>query len=239
VARLFARHLNALDPVHEIPPPDILNHYYCRRVPHVYTTDEVVRLMTVAEGLSPPSRALTYRTLIGLGYVTGMRAGELRALTDERVDLAHAVIHVVGAKFGKSRDVPVHPATAEALAFYRRRRDQLRPNRDNDHLFINTRGGPLTATTMNKTFAVLIQRASIHPTTPDQPPHFHDLRHTLAIDTLTGWYERPDGEPDMPALATFLGHTDPKSTYWYLTGTPELMALAADRLETTVGKGQP
>lgn len=239
VARLFARHLNAIDPIHQIPPPDILNHYHCRRVPHVYTQDEVAKLMEVADGLAPTLRGLTYQTLIGLGYVTGMRAGELRALSDQLVDLDQAVIHVVDAKFGKSRDVPLHPATVEALASYQRRRDQVRPNRDHDHLFINSAGRPLTAVTMNKTFTVLIQRASIPTTTVGQRPRFHDLRHTLAIDTLTNWHERRTGEPDMPALATFLGHADPKSTYWYLTGTPELMALAADRLETlTEAKGQ-
>jgi len=238
VARLFARHLNAIDPVHQVPPPDILNHYYCRRVPHVHTAAEVAALMAVADGLAPVLRGLTYQTLIGLGYVTGMRAGELRALSDPHVDLDQGVIHVVDAKFGKSRDVPLHPATVEALASYQRRRDQVRPNRDHDHLFINTTGRPLTAVTMNKTFSVLIQRAGL-PATLGHRPRFHDLRHSLAIDTLTGWYERPDCEPDMPALATFLGHADPKSTYWYLTGTPELMALAADRLETiTEAKGQ-
>lgn len=231
VARLFARHLNAVDPVHQVPPADILNHHHCRRVPHVFTVDEVTALMTVAGSLAPALRGLTYQTLIGLGYVTGMRAGELRTLRDQGVDLDQAVIQVVDAKFGKSRDVPLHPTTVEALVSYRQQRDQLRPDRDHDHLFINATGRPLTATTMNKTFSVLIQRTGI-PSTAGHQPRFHDLRHTLAINTLTSWYDRPTGEPDMSALATFLGHTDPKSTYWYLTGTPELMARAADRLET-------
>lgn len=240
VARLFARHLNAIDPSHEVPPPDILNHYQCRRVPHVYTVDEVTRLMAAADLLAPELRGLTYRTLIGLGYVTGMRAGELRALTDQDVDAHHAVIHIEEAKFGKSRDVPLHPTTVETLASYRRRRDNLRSNRDHGYLFINTHGGPLTAETTTKTFAVLVHQAGIPASPPGHQPRFHDLRHTLAIDSLTNWHERPNGEPDMPALATFLGHTDPKSTYWYLTGTPELMATAAGRLETfTEGEGQP
>jgi integrase/recombinase XerD len=40
----------------------------------------------------------------------------------------------------------------------------------------------------------------------------------------------------MPRLTTYLGHADPKSTYWYLTGTPELLALAADRLENDLAE---
>jgi hypothetical protein len=39
----------------------------------------------------------------------------------------------------------------------------------------------------------------------------------------------------MPALSTYLGHSGPAATYWYLTGTPELLALAAGRLEATSG----
>jgi integrase/recombinase XerD len=34
----------------------------------------------------------------------------------------------------------------------------------------------------------------------------------------------------MPRLSTYLGHNDPKHTFWYLSAAPELMALAGDRL---------
>ena len=37
--------------------------------------------------------------------------------------------------------------------------------------------------------------------------------------------------------STYLGHVDPKSTYWYLQATPELLAAAADRLETATRAG--
>lgn len=39
----------------------------------------------------------------------------------------------------------------------------------------------------------------------------------------------------MPALSTHLGHVDPDSTYWYLQAAPELLGLAADRLEAAFG----
>lgn len=57
--------------------------------------------------------------------------------------------------------------------------------------------------------------------------------------TLLDWYrDGADAQARMPLLSTYLGHSDPKATYWYLSATPELLALAANRLEVAFG-GQP
>ena len=67
-------------------------------------------------------------------------------------------------------------------------------------------------------------------------PRIHDLRHTFAVRTLLEWYRAgEDVEVRLPALSTYLGHRDPRSTYWYLSAAPELLALAADRLELSRG----
>jgi len=64
----------------------------------------------------------------------------------------------------------------------------------------------------------------------------HSLRHTFAVKTLLGWYrDGQDVQARMPALSTYLGHVAPAATYWYLTGTPELLALVAGRLEVLTG----
>ena len=34
----------------------------------------------------------------------------------------------------------------------------------------------------------------------------------------------------LPLLSTWLGHSEPSDTYWYLTGTAELLAAATDRV---------
>ena len=63
-------------------------------------------------------------------------------------------------------------------------------------------------------------------------PALHDLRHTFAVATLLDWYrDGADVQARLPLLSTWLGHVDPKSTYWYLQAVPELLALAAGRLE--------
>src|ERR1700724_2463554 len=56
-------------------------------------------------------------------------------------------------------------------------------------------------------------------------------RHSYAVATVLGWYrDGGDVAAMMPRLSTYLGHNDPKHTYWYLSAAPELMALAGDRL---------
>jgi integrase/recombinase XerD len=64
--------------------------------------------------------------------------------------------------------------------------------------------------------------------------HNHDLRHSFAVRTLLDWYRSgADVEAQLPTLSTYLGHRDPRSTYWYLSAAPELLALAAQRLESS------
>ena len=80
-----------------------------------------------------------------------------------------------------------------------------------------------------RVFRRLIRRAGLG----DGPrPRLHDLRHTFALDTLRDWYRSGvDVERRLYSLSTYLGHVKPTSTYWYLTATPELLALAGARLE--------
>ena len=60
----------------------------------------------------------------------------------------------------------------------------------------------------------------------------HDLRHTFAVRTLVSWYRAgEDVNALLPRLSAYLGHREPACTYWYLSAAPELLALAAGRLE--------
>lgn len=66
----------------------------------------------------------------------------------------------------------------------------------------------------------------------DRPPRLHDLRHRFAITSLLEWHRQGvDIQPRLPVLSTYLGHANPRDTYWYLSATPELLGLAAQRLE--------
>lgn len=238
VARLFARYVQVFEPQTEVPAPDILARYYCRATPHLYTSGEVLSLLTATDSLKPNLRAHTYRTFIGLLSVSGLRTSEARELDDEDVDLVNGLLAVNDSKFGKSRLVPLHESTVVALQDYARSRDQLRVNNDSTAFFISGRGTRLNAATLNLTFRQLRERAALNAGGDARNPRLHDFRHSFATATLIDWYETvADVQAQLPLLSTYLGHVDPKSTYWYLTGSPELLELAADRLPALTGGG--
>ena len=127
VVRIFARHLAALDPATEVPPEDMLPHHYRRIAPYLYSPGEITALMAAAGRLEPPLRAATWQTLIGLLAVTGMRQSEARYLDRDHVDLAAGVLTIADSKFGKSRQLFLHPTAVLALRGYQRRRDRWCP----------------------------------------------------------------------------------------------------------------
>jgi integrase/recombinase XerD len=124
VVRGFARHLAAFDPATEVPSADLLPWKECRATPYIYSEDDIAALMAAARSLRPRLRAATYETLIGLLKVTGARVGELIALDRDDVDLDDGVLVIKYTKFNKSREIPLHPSTAEALDRYARLREE-------------------------------------------------------------------------------------------------------------------
>jgi integrase/recombinase XerD len=232
VVRIFARHLKTLDPATEIPPEDVLARRYRRITPYLYSPGEIVALLLAAGRLTPPLRAATWQTALGLLAVTGMRVSEACRLDRGDIDLRHGVLTVRGSKFGKSREVPIHSSTTAVLAGYALIRDQLRPRLAGPAFFISTRGTRLDAANMSHTFTQLLTAARIAPVPGRRRQRIHDLRHTFTVATLLDWYRAGvDVQARIPLVATYLGHVDPKSSYWYLSGSPELLALAAARLE--------
>jgi integrase/recombinase XerD len=236
IARIFARHMAVLDPATEIPPADVLPHHYRRVTPHLYIDAELAALLSAADDLLPPLRALTWRTLLGLLAVTGLRTGEACRLDDADVELDDTlVLSVRDSKFGKNRQVPIHPSTAAALRDYQHVRDRALPTARTPALLVTTRGTRLDAN-ISHTFAALVDSAGITVAAGQRAPRLADFRHSFATTTLLDWYrDGADVHARIPRLSTYLGHVDPKSTYWYLTGTPELLALAAARLEHAFG----
>lgn len=238
IARIFARHMAVLDPATEIPPADVLPHHYRRVTPHLYTDAELAALLSAADDLLPPLRALTWRTLLGLLAVTGMRTGEACRLDDADIELDDTpVLTVRDSKFGKHRQVPIHASTAVALRDYQHARDRTLPTARTPALLVTTRGTRLDAN-ISHTFAVLVDNAGITVPAGQRPARLADFRHSFATATLLDWYrDGADVHARIPRLSTYLGHVDPKSTYWYLTGTPELLTLAAARIEHAFGAG--
>jgi len=234
--RGFAAYLQTIDPACEVPSAEILPGRSHRATPYIYSEAQIAALLKAAGTLSTSHRMATFRTLIGLLAVTGMRIGEAIALDREDIDWGAGAIVVRGAKFGKSRELPLHPTTAEALRRYLRRGD--RPATEGtEAVFVSGAGTRLLYCGVQWTFARLLARAGIEPRSAQCRPRLHSLRHTFAVRTIRDAQCRPDGDvgPTLAALSTYLGHVDPSRTYWYLSAVPELMAVAAERLERHLG----
>lgn len=237
VVRGFARYLSTIDPATEIPPEDLLPATLPRVAPYLYSPAEIQALMSAARALSPQLRAATIETVIGLLAVTGLRPGEALGLDRADVDLSDGLLHVRAAKQNKHREVPLHDTTTIALREYGRLRDRHRPMPSSPAFLVSPQGSRLTAGAFNKAFAKLIGQVGLEGRGERTRPRAHDLRHSFAVRTLIGWYQAGENvDAKLPLLSTFLGHVDPASTYWYLQASPELLALARDRLERAAGE---
>lgn len=235
-ARLFAEYLSAIDLRTEVPAVDLLPARYHRTTPYIYSDLEISALMAAARSLEPPLKAATYETLIGLLACTGLRYGEAAGLDRDDVDLAEERLLVRFAKNGRSRLVPLHATAAVALADYAERRDRLCPQATTPSFFVGARGGHLAQSSVHDVFARLRRATGLEQRHHGHPPRLHDLRHRFVVATMLAWYrDGVDAEARLPALSTYLGHVDPKATYWYQQAVPELLALAARRLEAGTG----
>jgi integrase len=232
VVRGFARWWSAFDPATEVPPADLLPARSRRAEPYPYTDADVFALMAAARRIPHPLRAATYETLIGLLAVSGMRVGEAIALDQVDLDRDEGLVVVRSGKFGKSREVVLHASTLDALAAYATVRDRHLPTVRTRALFVSTTGTRLIYKNVHVTFHRLVAEAGLTARSARCRPRIHDLRHRFAVTTLLRWYRSgADVEACLPKLSAYLGHLDPSDTYWYLQAAPELLALAADRLE--------
>lgn len=229
--RHFARYYRAYDPRTEVPGPDLLPMRKVRQRPYLYTEDEISTLLERVRHLKRTLQSETYSTLLGLLVVTGMRVGETLALDDSDLDWHRSLLTVRRGKFGKTRILPLHPSTMAALHRYACVRDRLCSHRPTPSFFVSSTGRRVILQNLQRVFLRLVRLCRIgqhHPRTP----RLHDLRHSFAVTTIREWYRSGvEVEPRLAALSTYLGHVCPSSTYWYLTATPDLLALACGRLE--------
>lgn len=244
MVRRFATWLQAHDPQTEVPPFGALPARRRRRRPHIFTDDEVRRLMAEAGRVRTRTgvRPLTYATLIGLLAATGLRPGEALRLDTTDVDLDAGLLHIRQSKFGKSRMVPVDDSTREALRHYRARRTTLCPRPSSRAFFLSEHGHRLKGHATRHMFAVISCRIGLRPprqgTRWGRGPRLQDLRHTFATRRLVEWYQADvDVSRVLPTLATYLGHVGIGLTYWYIEAVPELLAHAKTRLGSPVLPG--
>jgi integrase len=236
IVRGFAKYQSVIDPRTEVPSQELLPYRYHRRPPYIYSGEEAKKLIKAAQQLQSPLqlRAATYSTVFGLLVVTGMRISEPIGLSRKDVDLINGILTVYQTKFGKSRLVPIHPSTQKALQEYESLRGRIFPKPRTESFFISEQGTRLTDWTVRSTFVKLSRQIGLRGPHDSHGPRIQDFRHSFATRTLLAWHRKGmNVDRHMPELSAYLGHARVTDTYWYLSAVPELMQLAAMRLEQT------
>jgi len=235
--RSFARWLRQFEPLTEIPDHTIFGRIDERQAPHIYSEPEIVDLLAAARRLGPATapRGIVFETLFGLVASCGLRIGEALSLRNADVDLRQGMLLIRKAKFGKSRQVPMHVSTIEALRRYRRTLDRAgEPAEPEAAFFIGTRGRrhglPLGKRQVHRVFVELREQLGWRNRGDHHAPRIHDLRHTFVVRRITQWQKQGvDVDQAMLALSTYVGHAEVGNTYWYLSAAPQLLAVAGDR----------
>lgn len=234
VARGFARYLQTIEPATEVPPTGVFPSRRYRPAPYLWSQRDICGLLDGARTLRSPLAATTYEALFGLLAVSGMRVGEAGGLDRDDVDFQTGVITIREAKFDRTRLVPLHETTTAALGTYATERDRICPAPRSVAFFLSNAGTRLNRSDIAKTLrrittAMGLRTATLRPTA-------HQLRHSFAVRTLIDWQRSGASIDDhIATLSTYLGHIAPADTYWYLSASPELMAMAAERLDSRFG----
>jgi integrase len=230
--RRFALAMRAEDARYEIPAVEALGgRCRKRRIPHIYTPDEITRLVCAAARMPPQGliRPLMYATLFGLLAATGLRVSEALALRLE--DITEDGLIIRQGKFHKSRLVPLHDTTRNALDAYLSARARL--GTFDTGLFVSTSGTAPAYSTVVATFLRLARSIGLRGEPGQRGPRIHDLRHTFAVRSLEQCRQtREEVARHIVALSTYLGHAHVTDTYWYLQATPFLMERIAEAGET-------
>jgi integrase len=237
IVRRFAEYRFLFDPATEIPPKDLLGPSKRRLSPHIYSQGEIASFLQAASQLAPTDglHPRTYVTLFGLLVSTGLRISEALNLSRQDADLRTGVLTIRETKFRKSRLVPVHPSTLQALGRYRKLRDSYHPGTRLKTFFLSGKGTPLNYRGVLYIFLKLSRKLGWRDR--EKKPRIHDVRHTFAVRRLLKWYEEGANlDQKILALSTYLGHAQVTDTYWYLSAVPELLAVVSDKFENFAGK---
>ncbi|WP_213956695.1 MULTISPECIES: tyrosine-type recombinase/integrase [unclassified Variovorax] len=240
ILRPFAAHYRQFEPATEVPPPFILGRGHRRLAPHIYTDQEIADLLEMAGRMTPQGglRPLTYKTLFGLIAATGLRISEALKLQVADVDLAGATLTVRQTKFHKSRCLPLHATVVQALSAYLCARLRFVDCAGASPVFAIPTGRALPLRTVHHVFARLRDQLGWRARGEHARPRIHDLRHTMVVRRVQLWHEYGASiDHAMFWLCTYMGHAKISDTYWYLSGTPELMEWVGARFECFVLEG--
>jgi len=239
VVRPFARYLYGLDPKTEIPVSGVFGPAHRRLPPFVLAKEDVIRFVDGAARLLPKEgiRPLTFSALFGLIACTGLRVSEALRLQNHDVVLDDGLLHIRKTKFQKSRLVPLHLSAIEALSRYIFQRDRFVTPGTVPAFFILDKGFPISYS-RTRTAVAGVRRILEWDKDPAKSHiTLRCLRHTFACQRILAWYEKgADVNHRVHALSTYLGHGKVSDTYWYLSGMPQLLAIAGSRFLSFSGE---
>jgi integrase len=234
IVRPFAKYLQQFDITTEIPGSHLFGRAHRRLAPHIYTAPEIQDLLAAAAKLPAIDalRPARYVTLFGLLASTGLRVSEALKMRRADVDLEQGQLTIRETKFRKSRLVPLHLSVTQALRNYASLRDRWQPVALSDHFFLSSHGDGLPLGTVEYVFGSLRSKLEWASRGDHPTPRIHDLRHSFICHRVLLWYRQGvNVDNAMAMLSTYVGHAKVTDTYWYLTGIPELMTIAAQRFE--------
>lgn len=234
---LFARYMHAEDPRHEIPPSGVFAGPRRKPLPHIYSADEVQRLIDATGSLVPigSNRGATMRTLLALLFATGLRISEALAL--RLGDFRDGSLLVRQTKFRKSRLVPLHTTAVAGLSEYI---EKWRRSAGTDAVFVTIHGRPLTYKAVEGSWRAVLATAKLQKVPGCMGPRIHDIRHTFAVRALEAAPSPRDRiSQHMVAVSTYLGHAHVTDTYWYFHASPTLMSGIADACQSFFEGGRP
>jgi len=230
ILRRFAEYFAMYDSRTQLLDPRALPRSRTVPSPRILNDEELRSLISAARTVSPrrAQRGRTLETLIGLLASTGLRSGEALRLDRADVDLVEGILQVRRTKFRKDRQVPVHPTMLAVLRDYARARDSAFPLPKCPAFFVSLRGNRLSSSAL---YTALREACSLTGVNENASRALrpHDLRHRFAVARLAAWHRHNcDVQALLPLLATYLGHTRYSDTAYYITGTAELLGLAAN-----------
>jgi integrase/recombinase XerD len=233
--RQFCRFMFQFNTNTYIPEKDLVNSGVVQVKPHIFTKKEILKLIEQTKKIWGKHTLLphTYRTIIGLLWVTGMRIGEVVNLKIEDVDTNEGIIYVRQTKFFKSRLIPLSESSTQAFRKYKKQRVQFGYSEEiGTPFFFNNRGKPCITATVPRTIRELMIKAGLK-TVQGKVPRVHDIRHSFATHCLLDFYKAgKDPTAYLPVLATYLGHANIANTQVYLHPSIELLNIASKKVQS-------
>ena len=238
--RRFSEFAHALDGDVPALQPGLLGKTGNRVVPFIYSKEDVVILMNSARSLKSPDglRGESLAFLIGLMSSCGLRISEALGLEDSDLDEVEGALTIKKSKFGSSRTIATLPDVVDSIRRYRAFRNGIVRVPKTRRTIVTTGGRPLSQDSAEGMFSeirwTLLDRGE---TFTGRMPRLHDARHSFVVATILRWHgEGEDVNALTPHLSAYLGHKKLSDTYWYLTGVPELLAVAAEAFHS-MGSG--